>query len=522
MKRIYIGFFLLSFSRIVFAQEVDFVPIDAVNSPYDERNPVLSPDGNTLYFTIANHPQNAGGRRDPGDIWYSTRVNDAWSKPTHAGYNLNDKNYNGVAGLSADGNTMFLLSHYSQSGEVKTQGLSVSKHSGSGWSKPQNITIPYFQNKSGALSGYISSDLSLFVFSAETYGSHGVEDIYLSRKKADGSWTEPRNLGGTINTQFQELSPSLSPDGRTLYYSSNGRKGSGSFDIYAANRLDDSWTSWSEPVNLGTGLNSAGRELFFRLNAEQGIATYTSTTDSDGYGDIKIYVPRDLPGNNPVAVDSATNVMASADSQPVSNKGNILTVHGKVSSSKSGKPVQAKIIFENTSQSLSASSDESGYSINVPPVESYTVKIEASGYISKLEQLDMKTLGANSLEMNFELQPAEKGARVNLKSVLFEQSTTNLLPGSFPELDMVVSFLQENPNVSIELGGHTDNRGLHSDNVRLSQERVEKVKEYLVSKGIDPKRITGKGYGGLKPVASNDAEETRKLNRRVEFIIKKI
>jgi outer membrane protein OmpA-like peptidoglycan-associated protein len=125
----------------------------------------------------------------------------------------------------------------------------------------------------------------------------------------------------------------------------------------------------------------------------------------------------------------------------------------------------------------------------------------------------------NDLEMNFNLQPVDVGTTVNLKGVLFEQSKTTLLPQSFDELDVVVSFMKSNPRVKIELAGHTDNQGMFSKNIKLSQERVDTVKEYLVSKGIDDKRITGKGYGGTKPIASNDKEETRKLNRRVEFTI---
>jgi outer membrane protein OmpA-like peptidoglycan-associated protein len=125
------------------------------------------------------------------------------------------------------------------------------------------------------------------------------------------------------------------------------------------------------------------------------------------------------------------------------------------------------------------------------------------------------------LEMNFNLQPVEVGTTVNLKNVLFERGTANLLPESNDELDLVVSFLQTNPKVVIDLSGHTDNRGVHSHNVRLSQQRVNKVKDYLVAKGISAKRIMGKGYGGTKPIASNDTEESRMLNRRVEFTIRK-
>jgi len=198
-------------------------------------------------------------------------------------------------------------------------------------------------------------------------------------------------------------------------------------------------------------------------------------------------------------------------------------VYGKVTDSKTGQAVNATLSFAGPSenQPLSAVARSNGYSVELPPTGNYTIRIEADGYVSALEKLDIQAYEMADLEMNYSLQPLEVGTRVNLKSVLFVQTKTDLLPESYDELDMVVSFLKRNPNVRIELSGHTDNRGLHEDNLRLSQERVNSVKRYLVSKGIDAKRITGKGYGGSKPIASNDSEDTRKMNRRVEFTIKK-
>jgi len=138
-----------------------------------------------------------------------------------------------------------------------------------------------------------------------------------------------------------------------------------------------------------------------------------------------------------------------------------------------------------------------------------------------MEKLNVNTYEMKELEMNFKLQPVAMGVTVNLKDILFEQGTTNLLAQSYPEMDLVVSFLKTNPKVKIELAGHTDNRGIPTQNVKLSQARVDKVRAYLISKGVESKRITGKGYGGSKPIASNDTEETRQFNRRVEFIIRK-
>lgn len=507
-----------------FGQSIIIPGTSLVNSHHDEQSPVVSPDGKTLFLTIGGHEQNTGGKKDPGDIWVSRLIDGEWSAPIHAGPVLNDRGYNAAAGISGDGSQLFLHGHYDVSGSVaRTQGISFSRNTGGSWTRPENIYIPYFQNRSLRMSGYVSSDKGVLVFSADTYGSRGVEDIYVTFNE-DGRWTEPRNAGQVINTQFQELSPSLSVDGRTLYFSSNGRKGSGSFDVYAATRLDESWTRWSEPVNLGTGVNTEGRELYYRIVPELGYAVFTTTTNSDGYGDIKIIpIPENLDKKDSlpqVAIVENIPVKPAVDSVKYDN--GLVTVHGKVNSSRTSEPISARLSFSSAALNTSAGANVGdGFTIDIPPVNVYSIRIEAPGYISAFEKLDIHTYEMKDLEMNFSLQPVEVGMTVNLKSVLFERGTANLISESTDELDLVVSFLQTNPKVVIDLSGHTDNRGVHSHNVRLSQQRVNKVKDYLVSKGIASRRISGKGYGGTKPIASNDTEDSRMLNRRVEFTIKK-
>ena len=519
--RFFILSFCLTLSILVFAQN----SLQTLNSAFDEQNAALSPDGRTLYLTIANHPQNVGGKRDPGDIWISSWMGDHWSAPVHGGSTVNDRSYNGVAGFTADGSQLFLLSHYGSRGDVaKTQGIAVSKNNGSGWTRPENIKIPYFQNKSSIVGGYLSPSGRYFVYSAETYGSYGVEDIYVSTKDDHGEWSAPKNLGSAINSQFQELSPSVSDDGKTLYFSTNGRGGYGSFDIYKATRLDDSWTNWTEPVNLGAEVNSAGRELFYRLYENTGVASYTSTLNSDGYGDIRMLSPKDFVPSEPVVMateqdeqEVAIEVEIQEQEEPEGTK-----VFGTITNAKTGERIPATITFTGAGGEHDVSANGAGYEYYVSSPAKYQVVIEASGYVSAMEKLDITDYSMKALEMNFQMQPVERGTKVNLRNVLFVQSKTDLLPESFPELDVVVEFLEKNPTVFIELAGHTDNRGVARDNVELSQARVEKVKAYLVSKGISEKRITGKGYGGSQPIADNEQEDTRKLNRRVEFTIKRL
>ena len=499
-------------------------PFDLVNTPFDEQSPVISPDGKYFFFTVSNHPQNVGAKRDPGDIWFSVYANGQWTAPIHAGPVINDRAYNAVAGFSADGTQLFLLSHYDGTGNAaRTQGISVSRNNGGGWSKPENISIPYYVNKA-TQQGHLSANGAVFVFSAETYGTHGVEDIYVSVKDQEGKWSEPRNLGTEINTQFQELSPSISADGNKLYFSSNGRKGFGSFDIYVANRLDDTWLNWSEPVNMGRNVNSEYRELYFKTYPALGFDIYTSTKDSDGYGDFKMFKSEEPVVDTVMVVEkpAVDTIVQIVEEKRVVAEDKFIRIHGKITNAKSGEIIQATLAFEATDTSLQTKTAVGEYEVKVSSTGYYSIKIDAPGYVSDLEKLDVNTYEMKELEMNFKLQPIELGTTVTLKNVLFMQSKPELLPESYPELDLVVQFMKANPHLEIELAGHTDSRGSFRQLMTLSQQRVNKVKGYLVSKGVSSKRIVGKGYGGSKPIASNDSEETRMLNRRVEFTIKKL
>lgn len=503
---------LLSLSLMTMAQKFSAEQLMRFNSSYDEQNPVLSTDGNYLFITRSNHPQNIGGLKDPGDIWIAHFNGVVWSEPVHGGSELNDKGYNVVIGTSEDGRQLFLAHHVSKDSEpAKTQGISVASFNGSTWTTPVTIPLPYFHSRTPAIRGHLSHDGNYFVYAADTYGSYGVEDIYMVQR-ITGGWSEPLNLGLQINTSFQELAPSLNRANDTLYFSSNGRKGAGGFDVYAAARLDGSWANWSEPKNL-QDINTEGRELYY-LPLGNGNALYTSTLNSDGYGDLKFY-----NSGQTIPADSSRIPDTTKDSVVVSLDKRILK--GSVLNAKTLDPINAQLTFVLHEKRELLRAGASGYSIELPDAGMYHVTIEAVGYISTFESLVIDTLQRGTLEVDFRLQPIEVGATVNLKSVLFKQSSTDLLPESKEELDVVVSFMKSNAKVKIELTGHTDNRGVHKDNVALSAARVKKVKAYLVEKGIATKRISGKGYGGMKPIAANDSEESRRLNRRVEFTILK-
>jgi OmpA-OmpF porin, OOP family len=483
-------------------------PFNPINSPADEQSPVLSPDGRLLYFTIAGHSQNIGGKSDLGDIWVSMFLDGKWQKPIHGGRLINDVNYNAVAGVSSDGRKLFLLGHYSPNGVPTSQGISFSEKLSSGdWSSPKKINIPYFFNRSNFLHGQVKD--SIFVFAADSYSSVGAEDIYVSRLRS-GRWTEPIHLGKTINTKLQEWSPSISADGQTLYFASNGQKGQGSFDLFSSSRLDDTWTNWSTPMPLSGQVNSDARELFYREGS--GKSLYTSTRDSNGYGDI--HEIQDL--DQVPMIDTLIKIVENKYEAATSNT---VMLTGKVIDSKTKAGILVSLQFKSDTLLSTYSTSKGLYEVKIPATKLYTIELQKTGYVTIIERLDIQTIQLKSLEMNYQLQPVEVGIVVNLKSVLFTMGTTTLLEESYAELDAMVDFMKANPKVEIELEGHTDNRGDAKKNVLLSKERVNRIKLYLVSKGISSKRIRGRGFGGSKPIATNDTEEARKLNRRVDFLI---
>ncbi len=511
---------LLLGSYFSFSQFVD--PFELVNSIYDEQSPVISPDGKTLYFTRANHPDNIGGTLDPGDIWYCNMMPDGkWSSPNNA-RKLNNNGWNGVLGFVGGSDAIYLASHYSNdSNKSKSQGIARSLKTTSGWSRPKNITIPYFRNTSKHHGGHIITDATIAVFSLETYDSKGGEDIYVCFNKGDGNWSEPKNLGNTINTKFQEFTPFLSADTQTLYFSTNG-KGNGT-DIFKSKRLDDSWTNWTEP-EPEILLNTDGQELGMHKYGLKSV--YTSTLNSDGYGDIKEFIfPDEVADSLITRIDTtksiADNIWIVEKEPEIDDR--LITLYGNTYNTKTNESIETSISLKSRDDKLitKVKSEMGSYALKIDAIGTYIVRVDAPGYVSHQEILELQSDQIRTLEKNVFLQPIEVGTTVNLKDVLFQQSKAEFLQSSFSELNLVVDFMKENPKVQIRLEGHTDNRGVAKYNIKLSKERVEAVKSYLVKKGISKKRITGKGYGGSRPIADNNDPKKRILNRRVEFTIVK-
>lgn len=524
LKGITFLFFYLLFSFVgkdMLAQNREYMVIplsDSINSEFDEQAPILTPDGNTLYFSRAKHPLNKAGRKDLGDIWFSVKDADGnWSVPENMGEPWNNSQYNALIGI--DGNAFYLIGHYIPGDrKPKTVGISVSYYSNGRWTFPEPVDVPYFSNISDHHSACLSYDGNLMIHSIESYNGRGAEDLYVSFKKPDGSWTDVKNLGSIINTRFQEKTPFLASDNETLIFSSNGHGGEGSMDLFMSKRLDDSWSNWTTPVNLGNLINTNGRELYYFVLPGEDEAIFCSTLNSDGYGDIKKYTlkPEEI-------IEPLEEIILSEDTsiQEAISAEDVLVFQGKVFNAENNEPLGASVtVFlsdESELASIGSDSVSGEYQIDFTPENDFIVRIGAKGFMNVEDKIHLNDTSQSLILKNYYLEPLEVGKTFKLNNVLFHRATADLVDSAYVDLDNVYRMMVDNPDIYIELSGHTDNQGNARKNVDLSQARVEVVKQYLVNKGISADRINGKGYGGSQPIASNRSEETRRLNRRVEF-----
>lgn len=472
-----------------------------VNSRFDEVSPKISSDGKTLYFGRKHSPENVGGVKDREDIWQSqTRDGVVWSASVNLGEPVNTPTTNNLVSVSTDNNSF--LFHIND-------GFAFRHRTASGWSALQDLGIR-FNNESDYLEGSLSPDGKAIVFVAKLksnayYRAEEKErDIYVCVKRPDGSWSAPIHTGNVLNSRGDEYSPFLSADNRTLYFASNGRPGYGDVDIFMSRRLSDGWDRWSEPVNLGLGINTVGFDAYYTIPASGEYGYMVSNIDSRGLTDIIRFKLPETVKPDPVVL-----------------------VEGRVLNAKTQKPLEAVIRFDDLKSGKEVgearSDPRSGdYRIVLTSGKNYGYHAAAPGYLSVSENLELRDLAEyDELRKDLLLVPLEIGESIQLKNVFFAQSKAVLLPESYPELDRLVRIMRDNKTLEIQLEGHTDGRGDPKANLVLSEERVEAVKQYLVAKGISEKRIVGKGFGGSRPMVANDTDENRQLNRRVEFKITK-
>jgi len=502
-------------STVVAAEEIVIVAdkerlSDNINTKYLESKPVISPDGKTLYFARKNYPGNMGGKRDDQDIYVSDLIGKDWTLALNPGKPLNDKLPNGVCSVSPDGNTLTVINAYHDDGTVE-DGVSVCRKTSSGWSFPVKQDIEDFQNLSEYQDYCVSNSGKVLISAVQRADSRGDQDLYVSFRTGEDSWSKPVNMGRVVNTPKVEFAPFLASDGKTLYFASNGHRGFGESDIFYTRRQDDTWTNWSTPVNIGKSINSSAWDGYYTISAKGDFAYFISTAGALNKVDSNL------------TDEDIFRISLSKDAKPDP----VVLITGRVINSKTKQPIKADIFYEslpkNDENGIATSDPINGnYKIVLPAGKVYGFRAEAKGFIAISQNEDFTAVtDYKEINRDLELTPLKVGESVQLNNIFFVQSKAEILPESEPELDRLVILLNENPTLEIELGGHTDNQGSSSANLKLSEDRALAIMNFLIDNGINKKRLSFKGYGGTKPIASNSSAETRQKNRRVEITIMK-
>lgn len=503
---------------------------DGINSQGSEVCPLISPDGNTLYYTRKDHPDNTGYVMND-DIWYSELIDDNWSEPHNMGEPINNETNNYVVGISSDGHMLTLANTYVPGGDSKI-GVSQSWSHGNDWRYPVNLATPGLLSYNPYVEYYMDQSRSYLLVALEKAEGNGLKDIYVSFTENQINWTVPLNLGSVINTAGNEMSPFLSPDGTMLFYASNGLPGYGEMDIYVSHRLDDSWTNWSAPENLGPAVNSDGFDAYFTYSDSSNYAFFTSTRENYFNPDIfRIpikYIIEPEPEEEIVAestneINSFEDDLSDIELASELVLTNDILLFGTIYDALSDEKIDAEVIFmlnDYVADPESIQTLNQNYQKKVTGNLNYKVVIIKEGYFYYEQIIDIADANEKNVKrIDFKLDPITSGEKFILDNMYFNANSAILKSASFAQLDILFDFLAKNKNVRVEVGGHTN--GLCDDEycINLSKERAESVIKYLVGKGIDSSRMTAAGYGKKHPIATNDTPEGRKKNQRVEITI---
>jgi outer membrane protein OmpA-like peptidoglycan-associated protein len=484
---------------------VPFDPVDlgdAVNTGDDEYWPTLTADEQILIFT-RQVKKDPAGRRLPGnlreDFYISYYYEGGWTDAVNIGPPLNSDLNEGAPSVTADGRLIFFTACGREDG-LGSCDIYFARRTGNRWGNPHNIGPPV-NSSSWESQPSISPDGKTLYFSSNRKGGKGQMDIWYSQLGDDGNWREPVNLGDKINTQGNEMSPFIHVDNRTLYFSSDGHTGMGGYDLFVSKR-DDSGR-WGEPENLGYPLNTHFDEIGLIVNARGNKGYFASDRMSGKVRDIYTF-----------------------ELHPAARPHEVSYMKGTVYDAESQKRLRAsfKLIDLLTAETVIDSYSDPGTGEFLVPIATgrdYALNVSSEGYLFYSENFALSGFAHNQdpFLMDVPLDPIMKGRKTVLRNIFFEFDSYKLKPESLIELEKLTEFMNDNPGIQIRINGHTDDIGGPAYNLELSEKRAESVSDYLIKSGIDSKRIRYKGFGETVPVASNETEDGRALNRRTEFEI---
>jgi OmpA-OmpF porin, OOP family len=490
-----------AFAREQMKTPINFQPKlmpDNVNSNNLQYFPSVTADGKTMVFTTSTSFSMTGNE----DLLVSRFDNEGWSNPVSISNKINSTRENeGTATISGDGKTLV----FTGCGRRDSKGncdLYISYKTGEEWTSPVNMGGTINSNEWDSQPS-LSADGRTLYFVSLRRGSLGESDIYVSKKKDSEEWGIPVNLGSKINTSENESSPFIHPNGTTLYFATNGKPSMGGMDMYMTELGANN--EWTEPKNLGYPLNSSKDDMGLVINTDFSKGYYNSDVYKNGKLFTVLY-QFDVP--NEIKSEIKSNLAIGTVSDAVTKK--------KISSK-----IDVVDLSTGTLVSSVRSDDQDGsYTLVLNEGKEYALYCSQKGYLFKSLSFNyLNKTNFDDMVLNIELEPIKKGAHITLNNIFFESGKYDLQEKSTTELNRLADFLHANPSIKVEISGHTDNVGTDESNMKLSSQRAKSVFDFLISNGIQETAITCKGYGMTRPVAPNTTEENKQLNRRIEFTI---
>lgn len=484
---------------------VPFSPVNlgpGVNTSDAEYFPSFTVDQQEIIFTrdIKDSRAPEGHQED----FFIARLKDTtWLQATNAGSPLNSALNEGGPSISADGRVLFFTACERPDGQGSCDIYLSQRMADGTWSKPMNIGAPVNSSAWESQPSFSSDGKTLyFVRGSYTRDRTRKFDIYVTTFQLDMTWSNPVKLSDTINTNGVEESVFIHPDNQTLYFSSDGHRGMGGLDIFLSRRQEDG--SWGKPVNLGYPINTASDENSLVVSAD-GMRAYFASDRKGGYGNLDLYRFSLHAGARPSLVSYVKARVVDAVS------GNPLAAQFEIIDVETGKVVVANTTDRKRGEFLAC----------LPAGKNYMLNVNREKYLFYSDYFECKNANdkQNAYDLLIRLQQPVAGEKVVLKNIFFDVNRFELKESSYAELNKLSALLKAQPQIRIEVSGHTDNTGDKKANQILSENRARSVVDFLVSKGIPAGRLTYKGYGDARPIAGNDSESGRAQNRRTEFMI---
>ena len=523
-----------------FEIEIEKLPFPINTDDYDEISPVVSKDGRQLYFTRTGSPDFARslvvdggdaadtlsaaayddllrqvyklvgrGRPVEGEPYRSRFNQDIWVAEmdgygkvldvTHPGPPLNNALPNALAARMPETGHYVTINQFPREGGMEAGFSHVYRLPDDTWTYPQPLTIEDYYTDGEGVGMTLSSDGEVMILSLERADGYGEADLYLARRLDSITWSQPINLGPGVNSPARESTPSLSEDKKTVYFSSN-RVGRGGNDIYFCRRLDSTWTNWSPARRFVPPITSGLDDSQPFFNEATGYLYLASRRDgSSDIFRVRIQPPRPLD----------------------------LLVIGRVRDMRTREILDAEVLVRprgSQGEDTTLHTDKRGFfEYRISDLRDLQFSASKKGYLSQSATVRIGREGEVPVyEVEILLDRAERGGRISLDPIYFEQSVAVVKDESLPQLEYLKGVLKANPNVYVRIEGHTDNQGKAGSLERLSRDRAEAIRDYLVANGIERRRVTAAGFGPSKPVADNATPEGRVANRRVEIVITRI